>query len=188
MVDVKSGFAMGHLMVESLVWIWLLEAESAMKTGQQSGIKIVSRGQSGVDRAALDMALKQGFACGGWCPKGRASDDGTISTRYPLFQTSAEDDQESIEWNVRDSDGTLVLALGRPGADTALAIEFAVTHRRPCLVIDLAVPVNRNAATQWLVKNRIRTLFVTGPTATQHPEIYDLAALFLQGMLGEDAA
>ena len=153
---------------------------------QKSAVKIVSRGQTGVDRAALNVALKLGFACGGWCPKGRLAEDGTISTRYPLFQTTSEDALDSIEWNVRDSDGTLILTLGRPKGDTALTIESALKLHRPCLVVDLTVPVNRQSARLWVLHNQIRTLNVSGPLGSEHPEGYFLAEEFLHDMLQDD--
>src|SRR5262245_51361441 len=72
--------------------------------------KIVSGGQTGVDRAALDVALELGIPCGGWCPKGRLAEDGPIPERYPLKETTLRVYPQRTEWNVRDSDGTLVLA------------------------------------------------------------------------------
>ena len=71
--------------------------------------KIVSGGQSGVDRAALDFALENKIPCGGWCPKGRLAEDGRIHHRYPLRETSSTDYRVRTQANVEDSDGTLIL-------------------------------------------------------------------------------
>lgn len=157
-----------------------------MSKAQKTVIKIVSGGQTGVDRAALDVALKLGIPCGGWCLKGRAAEDGTISTRYPLFQISSDDPFEVIERNVQDSEATLVLTLGRPKAGAAFTIETALREERPCLVVDLTVPVSRRAARFWITRHEVHTLNVSGPLATQHPEAYDLAAVFLEDMLRDD--
>ena len=76
--------------------------------------KIVSGGQTGVDRAALDVALDLSLPCGGWCPKGRKAEDGPIAAHYPLTETPLDSYPQRTEWNVRDSDGTLVLTRGKP--------------------------------------------------------------------------
>jgi predicted Rossmann-fold nucleotide-binding protein len=71
--------------------------------------RIISGGQTGVDRAALDVALELGIPCGGWCPKGRLAEDGSIDLRYPLKETNSSEYRERTEKNVEDSDGTLIL-------------------------------------------------------------------------------
>src|SRR6266571_9073801 len=80
--------------------------------------KIVSGGQTGVDRAALDVALELGIPCGGWCPRGRRAEDGIIPERYPLIETPTTAYPQRTERNVRDSDGTLVLTVGRADGGT----------------------------------------------------------------------
>src|SRR6516225_6787777 len=104
--------------------------------------KIVSGGQTGVDRAALDFALESGVPCGGWCPATRKAEDGPISARYPLTETPTDDYAQRTEWNVRDSDATLVLTHGIPAGGTALTIACAKRDGKPCLVIDTSKPVN----------------------------------------------
>ena len=81
--------------------------------------KIVSGGQTGVDRAALDVALELGIPCGGWCPRGRRAEDGALSARYPLMETPSDDYVQRTTWNIRDSDGTLILTRGEPTGGTA---------------------------------------------------------------------
>ncbi len=80
--------------------------------------QLVSGGQTGADRAALDVALRLGLPPGGWCPKGRWAEDGVISERYPLRETESDDPAERTGLNVREADGTLLLHMGQldPGA------------------------------------------------------------------------
>src|SRR5512134_3746342 len=100
--------------------------------------RVVSGGQTGVDRAALDAALALGLPCGGWCPRGRRAEDGAIPLHYPLRETPTARYPQRTEWNVRDSDGTLILTRGRPRGGTAYTISVARRLGRPLLVVDLA--------------------------------------------------
>ena len=74
--------------------------------------QIISGGQTGVDRAALDVALDAGLPCGGWCPRGRRAEDGPIVAQYPLMETDSPDYQMRTRRNVEDADATLILTLG----------------------------------------------------------------------------
>jgi len=145
-------------------------------------MKIVSGGQTGVDRAALDVALEFGLCCGGHCPKGRVAEDGPIADKYRLQETPTADSAQRTEWNVRDSDGTLILTSGKPTAGTALTVDFARILRRPCLVVDLDLPVNTDAVNRWLAANRIQTLNIAGPRASESPQAYDLAVAMLRNL------
>src|SRR3954447_14624932 len=95
--------------------------------------RIVSGGQTGVDRAALDVALALGIPCGGWCPRGRGAEDGLIPERYPLVETPAADASQRTRWNVRDSDGTLILAWGEPTGGTLLTVQACRETGKPHL-------------------------------------------------------
>jgi len=145
--------------------------------------KIVSGGQTGVDRAALDVALALGIPCGGWCPQGRCAEDGAIATKYPLRQTPSARYWQRTEWNVCDSDGTLVLMRGAPSGGTALTVELARAHGRPCLVVDLLNPVSPQTVCDWMTRNRIRILNVAGPRAEGNRGIYRQAGRFLRRVL-----
>jgi len=145
--------------------------------------KIVSGGQTGVDRAALDVALELGLPCGGWCPKGRAAEDGPLAVRYPLTETPSEIHAQRTEWNVRDSDGTLVLTRGTPTEGTALTVAIAKRLRKPCLVLDLLdlhEQPAESAVWTWADQHHIRILNVAGPRESKCPGIYAQAAAFLR--------
>jgi hypothetical protein len=145
--------------------------------------KVISGGQTGVDRAALDVALRLGLACGGFCPRGRRAEDGPIDERYPLVETPSDDYAERTEWNVRHSDGTLVLARGSLSGGTALTIELARRLGRPCHVVDLARDPDPVRAARWLAEARIHVLNVAGPRESQRPGIGAEARTFLERLL-----
>jgi predicted Rossmann fold nucleotide-binding protein DprA/Smf involved in DNA uptake len=146
-------------------------------------MKIISGGQTGVDRAALDVALELGLACGGYCPKGRWAEDGPIPDKYPLQETPSADHPQRTEWNVRDSDGTLILTLGKPAGGTASTLQHARELGRPCLVVDLSLPAGTDAINEWLAANQIRTLNIAGPRASESPQVYALAVAMLRSLL-----
>jgi hypothetical protein len=146
--------------------------------------KIVSGGQTGVDRAALDVAKSLQLERGGWCPHGRLAEDGRIPDAYPLRETATTDYAERTECNVHDSDGTLVLTTGAPIGGTLFTIECAIKWRKPCLVIDLTLPVEPETGRRWLENNDIAVLNIAGPRQSQSAEGYRLAYWFLQECLG----
>lgn len=139
---------------------------------------IVSGGQTGADRGALDAALEGGLPCSGWCPRGRRAEDGAIPARYPLRETDSADYADRTRRNVRDSDGTLVLGYAGPGPGTELTIEAARRLARPLLVIDVpGTPIGRAIADTcaFLRAHDIRRLNVAGPRASEQPTAYAYA-------------
>jgi hypothetical protein len=156
-----------------------------MKSGPGGAkLRIVSGGQSGVDRAALDVALERGLPCGGWCPKGRLAEDGEIDPRYPLAETPSSENAQRTEWNVRDSDGTLILSSGRLSGGTLLTSRLAGSYGKPCLIVDLAGEPDPGAVRAWMAKHRIGTLNVAGPRESKRPGVYGRAADFLRRVTG----
>lgn len=137
--------------------------------------KIVSGGQTGVDRAALDAALAAGFACGGWCPRGRGAEDGPIPDRYPLAETETDDPAERTRRNVAEADGTLVLASGgdpdRVADGTSLTARHACRLGKPLLILD-PVAAAPDSVVAWAAANRVRVLNVAGPRASTAPALY----------------
>jgi hypothetical protein len=136
-----------------------------------------------VDRAALDVAMQLGLPCGGWCPKGRLAEDGTIPDDYPLQETPSATHAQRTEWNVRDSEGTLVLTRGRPTEGTAFTIAVAKRLGRPCLVLDLSEAPDQAAVRSWISRYGIQTLNVAGPRESKCPGIYQSATKVLKEIL-----
>jgi hypothetical protein len=138
-------------------------------------LKVISGGQTGVDRAALDAALNAGVPCGGWCPVGRRSEDGVIPATYPLTELPGRGYLPRTRRNVLDSDGTLVLTFGPPSSGTARTIEFCGTLKKPYLIIDggtVAVAVAVGEVNEFLNQFDVRCLNVAGPRASRSPQAY----------------
>ncbi len=148
--------------------------------------QIISGGQTGVDQAALDVALELGIPCGGWCPRGRWSEAGPIDDRYPLKESPSADPTERTERNVRDADGTLIIVRGGVEAltgGTALTRKLAVEQGQPMLTVDPTEPGAPEAVTRWIELHAIRALNVAGPRASMQPGTGDLAAALLREVL-----
>jgi hypothetical protein len=115
--------------------------------------KIVSGGQTGADRGALDAAIEMGVPHGGWCPKGRLAEDGLIPSGYRLRETATPSYAERTEANVIDSDATVLFTDGPATGGSLQTIEFAIRHGRPWLHVDIArmsYAQAANAICKWL--------------------------------------
>jgi hypothetical protein len=145
--------------------------------------KVVSGGQTGVDRAALDAAIYLEIEHGGWCPAGRLAEDGRIPMSYRLTETDSADYAERTERNVVDSDGTLILYLREISGGSLLTERMARKHKRPCLTIDLDQITEVAEARRWIEENRIDVLNVAGPRESNAPELTPLAEHFLLRLL-----
>lgn len=146
--------------------------------------RIVSGGQTGVDRAALDVALELGIPCGGWCPRGRLAEDGAIPPRYPMMETATDDFSVRTELNVLYSDGTLLLTFGEPAGGTLFTRHCARHHRKPWFESDLQAPQTTAQFHRWLSERGIRVLNVAGPRESLRPGfIYQAARQLLRGYL-----
>lgn len=137
--------------------------------------KIVSGGQTGADRAALDVAIALGLETGGWVPHGRRAEDGRVPVRYAgLIETDTESYQTRTALNVRDSDATLVFSFGEPTGGTALTLTLAQSSGKPFLAVDLESVPPEDAAeriNEWLVETGMRVLNVAGPRESGEPRI-----------------
>ncbi|HRD68104.1 MAG TPA: putative molybdenum carrier protein [Candidatus Competibacter sp.] len=145
--------------------------------------KLVSGGQTGVDRAALDVGLALGLAVGGWCPKGRRAEDGAIPERYPLTETPERGYRARTRRNVEDADGTLILNLGALDGGTALTARHARKANKPCLIVALDAGIEPAAFRAWLADHRIAVLNVAGPREGKRPGAHAAAAARLTALL-----
>ncbi len=152
--------------------------------------KIVSGGQTGVDRAALDAAMARGVPHGGWVPRGRKAEDGRIPERYDLREMSTPQYARRTEQNVLDSDATLIVSRGPLTGGSRLTRGLARRHGKPCLHVDLALTGVEGAARRvqsWVEETGPETLNVAGPRASNDPGIYDLTIALLERVLrGEE--
>ena len=150
--------------------------------------KIVSGGQTGADRAALDVALARGLRIGGWVPKGRAAEDGRIPERYlGLVETDSADPAVRTALNVRDSDASLIVSHGALAGGSRLTLDEATRAGKPHLHLDLdelSLPAASARLVDWLADVRPRVLNVAGPRASEDPRIAaDTAALLEAALL-----
>lgn len=145
--------------------------------------KVISGGQTGVDQAALDTAIRLGIAHGGWIPKGRLTEAGPLSPAYQMQEMPSEDYAARTEKNVMEADGTLIISRGRPMGGTDYTRKMALKHGKQLLHIDLSTGLKASEAgslvDSWIEMNRIETLNVAGPRASNDPAIYDDAANIL---------
>ncbi len=148
-----------------------------------AGLRIVSGGQTGVDRAALDAALDLGLPVGGWCPRGRRAEDGPLDPRYPLRETPERVYAQRTEWNVRDAQGTLILYRGALTGGTARTAEHAARYGRPLLSLDLDLAPDPVVAVDWLRRHGVAVLNVAGPRESGAPGIGAQARAWLGTLL-----
>lgn len=151
--------------------------------------KVISGGQTGADRAALDAATELGILTGGWIPKGRRAEDGEIPGRYSsLRECESADYSHRTRLNVSDSDATLIISRGPLFGGSLLTQEAAKELGKPFLHIDLESQVNQpglSVARRWLVESRCEILNIAGPRASSDPQIYDLAKEFIKTLLNK---
>ncbi len=144
--------------------------------------KVISGGQTGVDRAGLDAAMKAGIPVGGCCPRGRLAEDGVTPDIYSLTEFASSELRAIVEQNVINSDGTLILNEGDLTHGTKLTELFAVMKGRPRLVVQLdAEPViEAYKVIRWVKAQFISTLNIAGPRESKCPGIYHDAYSYLE--------
>jgi len=150
-------------------------------------IKIISGGQTGADRAGLDIAIRNNILHGGWIPKGRMTEEGPLSSKYNLKEMETTSYPKRTEKNVLDSDGTVIISFGKLKGGSALTRKIAEKYKRLCLYIDLEkVSVNRAGAqlAKWIRDNSVNILNVAGPRASEQPKIYDNVLKILEIAIG----
>jgi hypothetical protein len=152
-------------------------------------MKIISGGQTGVDRAALDAALSLGVVCGGWCPAGRLDENGIIPAHYPLQELPGGGYVERTARNVSETDGTAIFHTGPLQEGTKATADFCTHHGKPCLLIDasrLAPTEGAQQLKEFVQAHRIEVLNVAGPRASQWPQGYDFTLRLLNEFLIAD--
>lgn len=151
--------------------------------------RIISGGQTGADRAAFDFALEAGIEIGGFVPKNRAAEDGSLSEKYPnLVETETENPAERTELNVINSDATLILSHGELRGGSKLTEKFAEKHRKPFLHIDFSELTINQAVEKtqvWLASINCERLNIAGARASEDAEIYAKTGEFLRRMKDE---
>lgn len=146
-------------------------------------VKVISGGQTGVDRAALDAALEVEVHVGGWCPRGRRAEDGSIPDVYPLRETPSKEYAQRTAWNVRDSDGTLLITEGEPQGGTALTRKEAEHRKQPLLQVKKGDDQSIARIRAWLEHHDIRVLNVAGPRSSEAEGIYEKARAIMERLL-----
>lgn len=149
-------------------------------------ITIVSGGQTGADRAALDFAIEHGIPHGGWCPRGRLAEDGPIPPQYQLRETPSRKYALRTEWNVRDSDATVVFSIAAsPQGGTKLTLDLARRLGKPVLHLsrDRGQADADSQIREFITEHAVRILNVAGPRASQEPEIDAFVVHVLQSSL-----
>ena len=153
--------------------------------------KIVTGGQTGVDRSALDVAIELNYKYGGWCPRGRKAEDGIIDPiKYSdLEETSTDSYSQRTELNVRDSDGTLIIRSEDEhsmDSGTKLTVDMTEKYEKPLFIVNLNEQdnsLNEDQVIQWISMNKIQVLNIAGPREETIPGIYQRTQQFLKGLL-----
>lgn len=149
------------------------------------GFSIISGGQTGVDRGALDAAIALGLVHGGWCPRGRKAEDGTIPPQYNMQEMEDGQYWKRTEKNVLDSDGTLIFPGNCESRGTALTIRLAKKHKKPVAVVPLDSKDAASTVAAWIRAEKISVMNVAGPRESGSPGICARTRGFLYNLLSE---
>jgi hypothetical protein len=151
--------------------------------------KIISGGQTGADRAAIDFAIEYNIPHGGWIPKGRKAEDGRLPEKYQLKEMPTGSYSKRTEKNILDSDGTLIIAHGQLTGGSALTREFAKQLRKSWIHLDmkeLSLSEASDMLQVWIKKNKVNVLNVAGPRESKDPMIYEATFALLESALAKE--
>ena len=149
-------------------------------------LKIISGGQTGVDRAALDAALESGVSAGGWCPEGRQAEDGPIAEKYPLQELPDGSYKERTLKNVQDSDATIIIYFESISGGTEETLLYCLNEKKPYLLIDGSGITEDSASKRikhFIDENQISLLNVAGPRASKEQRAYEYTKQVITLML-----
>ena len=150
--------------------------------------KIISGGQTGVDQAALTVAMELNVPHGGWCPRGRRCETGRIPEQYQLSEMPSDDYPARTRQNVMDSDGTLIFYRQRLAGGTRLTYDFAKSVHRPVLLIALGQPSSAESLASWITQHQIAVLNIAGPREGSESGIFEEVKIVLTELLHEGDA
>ena len=160
----------------------------ARSTASGKAIRIVSGGQTGVDRAALAWAIRRGLLYEGWCPKGRLAEDGRIPARYRLRETGSGQYAQRTEWNVRDSDATVIFSKSsRLFGGSRRAVKACHDFQKPVLHLASAIFTISESAVlldKFLRQHKVRRLNVAGPRKSEEPQVFRFVQRVLDATFG----
>ena len=151
--------------------------------------KIVAGGQTGADRAALRFAIDHGIPHGGWCPNGRRAEDGPIDAEYQLKETPGGGYLQRTEWNVRDSDGTVVFSMTAVlSGDSRSTVELARRYGKPCLHLSAQSAGDEapRLLREFIEERGVRVLNVAGPRGSKEPDVAMFVTMTLKKVLVPD--
>ncbi|MGW8314092.1 MAG: putative molybdenum carrier protein [Bacteroidales bacterium] len=157
------------------------------KSDDLDRLKLVSGGQTGIDRAVLDFCLEHRIPCGGWCPGDRMAEDGPIDPRYPVRPLPGAGYRERTYANVKDSGATIILHPGKLSGGTAYSAMVARELEKQLLIIDLSVMPTAEAADHildFLLQHRSSTVNFSGPRESDWKEGYGQCQLLLKRVYG----
>ncbi len=140
--------------------------------------RIISGGQTGVDRAALDTAIELNIEHGGWCPAGRLSEDGPIPSRYALKETRSHEYPVRTEQNIADSSATLILHEGKLQGGTLLTKRLCHKRGKPYYTVKIGISMIVTVR-EWLTIQTPEVLNIAGPRESSSPGIYSRSRKFL---------
>lgn len=133
--------------------------------------RVISGHQTGVDHGAIVAATDLGFETGGWVPRGRKKENGTVPLNFPVKETESDNYAVRTELNVTDSDGTLIIKQGQINGGTGYTVSLVNKHEKPLYILDARERFDLHDVIEWLTKNKIRTLNVAGPRESKNPGI-----------------
>ena len=158
-----------------------LDSDQPVSHQSETLKKIISGGQTGADRMALDFAIWHEIPHGGWCPKGRKAEDGLLEPKYLLTETPSSSYPQRTQWKVRDSNGSVIFSIASVlTGGSKKTIDFAIKHKKPWLHLHQGRDHPEATLLRFIREHRIQVLNVAGPRASKEPEVAAFARRVLE--------